>query len=175
MKRKRNRTFFAFTVVLCAAVSCLISAGVFAAKDEKEKPAATVKEAPKQNADRVVAYYFHGKFRCTKCKLIESYSDEAIKSGFAGEIKSGALEWKVVNVEEKGNEHFINDYKLYTKSLVLVRMKDGKQAEWKNLEKVWDLLGDKEAFEKYVKEETTNYLKAAKEDGKKKDKKKAAK
>ena len=46
-----------------------------------------------------------------------------------------------------------------TKSLVLVEYKDGKQVKWKNIEKVWQLLNNEEAFFNYVKAETEKYLK----------------
>ena len=56
----------------------------------------------------------------------------------------------------------MEDYKLYTKSLVISKIKDGKEAEYKNLEKVWDYLDNKEAFYNYVKEEVTKFLKDSK-------------
>jgi hypothetical protein len=110
------------------------------------------------HAHRVVAYYFHTTYRCASCRAIEAYSREAIASAFADQLKDGRLLWKVVNIEVKGNEHFVKDYGLYTKSLVLVNEVRGKPAEWKNLEKVWQLLQDKEAFLRYVQDETRAYL-----------------
>lgn len=107
---------------------------------------------------KVIAYYFHGDFRCSNCHRIENYSKEAIEKYFAGELASGELEYKVINVDKRGNEHFAVDYKLYTKSLVISKIKGGKETEYKNLEKVWNYLGDKEAFYNYVKEETAKFL-----------------
>jgi len=107
---------------------------------------------------RVIAYYFHTTYRCASCRSIEAYSREAIESAFADEIKSGRLVWRAVNIEVKGNEHFVKDYKLYTKSLVLVNEVRGRKTEWKNLEKVWQLLQDKEKFVHYVQDEARAYL-----------------
>lgn len=117
----------------------------------------TAVSKPKET-DCVKAYYFHSDFRCSNCHKIEKYSKEAIDKYFAEELASGELEYEVINIDEKGNEHFAKDYKLYTKSLVLSRIKGGKEAEYKNLEKVWDYLRDKEAFYNYVKEEVTKFL-----------------
>jgi len=116
---------------------------------------------PAAVSPKVVVYYFHTSFRCSSCKKIEAYSHEAIESGFAKELKDGRLAWCVINVDERTNRHFIQDYQLFSKSLVLVKMKDGKQAEWKNLMKVWQLLGNKEAFLRYVQVELRSYLEAA--------------
>ena len=111
-----------------------------------------------QKTDYARAYYFHGDFRCSNCYKIEKYSKEAIDKYFAKELASGELEYKVVNVDEKDNEHFAKDYKLYTKSLVISKIKGGEEVEYKNLEKVWNYLGDKEAFYNYVKEEAAKFL-----------------
>lgn len=109
-------------------------------------------------APKVIVYYFHGDYRCSNCYKIEKYSKEAIDRYFAMELASGELKYEIINIDETGNEHFAKDYKLYTKSLVLSMIKSGKEAEYKNLEKVWDYLGDKEAFCNYVKEETEKFL-----------------
>ncbi|MCG2713062.1 MAG: nitrophenyl compound nitroreductase subunit ArsF family protein, partial [Candidatus Omnitrophica bacterium] len=107
---------------------------------------------------KIIAYYFHGDYRCSNCYKIEQYSKEAIDKYFAKELASGELEYKVVNIDEKGNGHFAEDYKLYTRSLVISRIKGGKEVEYKNLEKVWNYLDNKGAFHNYVKEEITKFL-----------------
>lgn len=107
---------------------------------------------------RVIAYYFHTTLRCSSCRKIETYSREAIHAAFPGEIESGRLVWRVVNIEEKGNEHFVKDYQLYTKSLVLVEERNGQRARWRNAAKIWELLGDKERFFAYVQGETRAFL-----------------
>lgn len=106
----------------------------------------------------VVVYYFHGTARCPTCRKFESYSDEAVKEAFSDALEAGWLEWRVVNVDEPGNEHFVSDYQLYTRSIVIVKNRDGKQTEWKNLKRIWELVGDKRAFVKYVQNEVTAYL-----------------
>ncbi len=127
------------------------------AKREAARESLTL-ATPSVRPHRVIAYYFHTSRRCASCRAIEAYSREAIESAFADHLKDGRIVWKVVNVEEKRNEHFVKDYRLYTKSLVLVNEVRGKPAEWKNLEKVWQLLQDKRKFMRYVQEETRAYL-----------------
>jgi len=117
-----------------------------------------------QKGDKVIAYYFHTTFRCPSCHKIEQYTEEAIKNNFSKEIESGELEYKVINIEEKGNEHFVQDYKLYTKSVVLSLVKDGKEAKFKNLEQVWQLLRSKDKFHQYIKSQTQEFLDALRED-----------
>jgi hypothetical protein len=108
---------------------------------------------------KIIAYYFYGNVRCASCKKIEAYSYEAIQSAFKDEIKNGLLEWKTVNIDKPENKHFIDDYELYTRSLVIVEFKDQKQTKWKNLDMVWELLKNKNAFIEYVQKEIKEFLK----------------
>lgn len=106
----------------------------------------------------VKVYYFHTTFRCYTCTKMEEYIKEVINTYFVKEIESGTLEFNAVNVEKFENKHFVEDYKLHTKSLVIVNMKDGKQTEWGNLKEIWNLFYSKSKFMDYVKKEIQAYL-----------------
>jgi hypothetical protein len=125
-------------------------------------PADSAKVAADTTAipDGVVAYYFHTTKRCVSCRKIEAFAQEAIETGFPEELKSGRLAWRVVNIEEKGNEHFVKDYQLFTKSIVLVDERDGKKGEWKNLPKIWEYLNNKTQFAQYVQQEIRAFVTA---------------
>ncbi len=107
---------------------------------------------------KVVLYYFHGNARCPTCMKFESYSKEAVRTVFQDELEDGRLKFSIVNVDEPGNAHYVEDYKLYTKSLVLVEMEGDRQARWSNLDKIWDLVGSKETFVRYVQDGVKAYL-----------------
>ncbi|MDD4940245.1 MAG: nitrophenyl compound nitroreductase subunit ArsF family protein [Candidatus Omnitrophica bacterium] len=134
--------FFVLPVFLCGNLA--------SAQGEGNKP-----------AGRVIAYYFHGNLRCSTCRTMEQYSKETIEANFKQELSSGKLEFKTVNVEERANEHFARDYQLYTKSLILSLIKDGKEIRSKNLTKIWEYASDKKRFFDYVSEEVNNFLKEA--------------
>jgi hypothetical protein len=158
MKTKR---IIQVALLLFVAVSV-----VYLVIQEFQKPAAAVASQAVSTgaatADtkpvKVVAYYFHGNFRCASCRKLESVSHEAVINGFAEELQRGDLQWRTVNVEQSENEHFVSDYRLFSRVLVLVRFKDGKQVEYKTLMKSWELLGDDEALKKYVQAEVQAYL-----------------
>jgi len=120
--------------------------------------AETQAASPQSGAHKVIAYYFHTNTRCSTCMKIEAYSHEAIEQGFPDELKNGILEMRVINYEKPENRHFMQDYKLVSKSLVLVNMVNGKQTEWTNLRLVWQLTGRKDAFLNYVRKEVRGYL-----------------
>ncbi len=125
------------------------------AAQERSASAAAV---PRPQTDKIIAYYFHTTYRCATCRRIEAYSREAVDTGFARELQDGRLEFRLVNVQLPENRHFIEDYQLFTKSIVLVRMKGGKQVEWTNLDRVWELTGNRDAFLGYVQQGIRGYL-----------------
>lgn len=106
----------------------------------------------------VVAYYFHGTKRCPTCIKIESYTRESIMDGFPELIESGRLQLRVINVDETEYEHYIDDYQLTTKSVVISDRMDGKETRWKNLNLVWEYVGERDTFIDYVRRETSDYL-----------------
>lgn len=108
--------------------------------------------------DRVVAQYFHGTTRCVTCIAIEELTREALGSGFSEELRTGKLELRSINVDEPANGHFVEDYQLATRTVVIARFKDGKQGEWKRLDQVWQLVRDREAFINYIQAETRSLL-----------------
>lgn len=121
-------------------------------------PAVAGAADPPAEKNRIVVYYFHTTHRCASCKKIEAYTEEAVKDAFAEEIKQGRLVWRMVNTDEKPNKHYVKDYQLYTKSVIVSEEISGKQERWKNLPKIWELLGDRPGFHLYIQEETGAYL-----------------
>jgi len=130
--------------------------------DTRNKQTGPKESTSQAMRSQVIAYYFHGTYRCSTCQTIEQYSREAIEQYFSKELDNKTLEFKPMNVEEPENRHYTKDYELFTKSLVIALYKDEKQVKWKNLEDVWKYAGDKEKFYTYVKEEVENFLKELK-------------
>jgi len=109
--------------------------------------------------NKVIAYYFHGSFRCATCQKLEQYSKEAIEANFPDELAKGTLEFKPVNVDKKENEHFVDDYHIYTKSLILSKVEDNKELQYKNLDKIWEYVSNRKKFSDYVVSEIREFLK----------------
>ncbi len=108
--------------------------------------------------DELVVYYFHGNARCVSCRKIEQYTKEALEKFYKNEIDDKKIVFNVINTEEQGNEHFINDYQLYTKSVVLSQLKKGAELKHKNLEGVWQHIHNKENFYNYIHTQIENFL-----------------
>jgi hypothetical protein len=115
--------------------------------------------AADEPSDYIQAYYFHASYRCKTCTTIEQYSRETIETNFKEQLGNGTLRFTQINFDEPENRHYLQDYNLTYRALVIVRYKDGKQVTFKNLEKIWQLKGNKPDFLSYVKTELEVYLK----------------
>jgi hypothetical protein len=133
--------------------------GAIYVHSEKARVDPQAASQPETNDTKVIAYYFHVTVRCTTCRMIESYSREVVEQKFGTDIAKGRLEYKLVNLQLPENRHFVKDYQLFTKSLVLVRFDKGRQAEYRVLNNTWELVGDKSAMQAYVEREVRDYLK----------------
>lgn len=111
-----------------------------------------------KTSDKFFAYYFHSTKRCFTCKKLEAYAGEAFTAGFAKELADSTLVWQPINYDEKENKHFIKDYKLYTKALILSRVRDSQEVDWVNLENIWQLVGNKEKYIEYVQAATRKFM-----------------
>jgi hypothetical protein len=100
-----------------------------------------------------ILYYFHRTLRCETCLMIETYIDEALRVHYADALEDGRLQWLPMNIEEPGNAHFEEDFSLEYNSAILVHLDGQRSVSWRNLEKVWDLVEDKEGFVAYIRDQ----------------------
>jgi hypothetical protein len=111
-------------------------------------------------ADGLVVYYFHSNTRCPTCESIESQAKDAVHTGFASHLSSGAMIWKVLNYEQLANAELAKKFEIQMPVVVLAKMKAGQVEDWKRLDEVWALVGDKPAFAKHVRDQITQMLDA---------------
>jgi hypothetical protein len=107
------------------------------------------------------AYYFHGNSRCYTCNTIEAYAKETLESEFAEEMTNKRLFFQTVNAEQPENNHFIQDFQLTSPTVILARHEGDEVLEFKNLNQVWKLVKNKEAFQTYIRDETRAMLQEA--------------
>jgi hypothetical protein len=105
----------------------------------------------------IQVYYFHTTARCHSCIQIEKICNDVIGSTLAPEVKRGLVKFQMVNTDLAANAHFMTDYKLFTKSVVLVEQQDGKQVRYKVLNKLWEILNNPAAAKRYLAKEITAY------------------
>lgn len=144
------------------AIILLLAVGL-AALSCSAPPAASAPEAKKETAAApappvLVVYYFHRNVRCPSCLTIEEWTKRAVNDGFPVELEAGRVVMKTANLDDPGNAHFNEDYRLNTQSVVLSDIRDGRETRWKNLEEVWELLDDEEKFLDYIRSGIREFL-----------------
>ncbi len=144
----------AAVILALAGFGVTVVTGALALGPPKAKPTVSPAPTPAPTADTLV-YYFHASVRCRTCVTIEAYARETVTTAFGAELQARRLTWQAVNVQEPANQHFVRDFQLYTRSLVVVDAKDPKR--FKVLDRVWQLVHDKPAFQRYVEQEIRGF------------------
>jgi len=139
------------------AVSLFMTVGLALCGCTKSESAPPNDAAPAQATTILRVYYFHRTIRCPSCEKIEALAQKAVEDGFAGELATGKMQWRIINIDEPQNKHFEDDYRLQMQSVIVSEIRGGKETRWKNLEKVWDMLDDDTGFIRYVQDEIRAY------------------
>ncbi len=147
----RNIVVAGLMIALATAVMALIVKETRA--KSSDAPVGPPPGAVASDASKVIAYYFHRTVRCDACRAIEGLARVVIEAEFAEELRAGWLEWHAINVEEAGNEAFVQEYDLTMPALVLVKITDGRPARWTKLQRVWELVENPPAYTQYVRDE----------------------
>ncbi len=136
-----------FSVAVVAATTCILVA------------TARVGLAADAPAERVVAMYFHRTQRCPTCLKMGSYSEEAVKSGFAKEIKDGKIAFYYIDFQDEKNSAYTKGYKVTGPTLIIAKVSGKKVLEYKSLTDIWTKVRDKRAFIDYVQSNIKDYCK----------------
>ncbi len=108
--------------------------------------------------DRLTVYYFHGDVRCQTCQAIQSQTHETVLSDFAAQLDRGKVVWKVLNYEKGDAADLAKKFDVHMANVVLAEMNGGEIKNWKRLDKVWALVGDKPEFAEFIRTEVTQML-----------------
>lgn len=142
---------------IVAAVLLLVT-GCSAADKETKQADTKAPDSASAAADKLTIYYFHTTFRCWTCNRFEKLTKEVLNEDFADKLSSSVVDFKVINIEEEQYKHFVHDYRLVTKSLILSLEDGAKELEWKNLDRIWTLARDAQKFKNYVRQSINQYL-----------------
>lgn len=88
----------------------------------------------------LTVYYFHGAKRCRTCNEIEKRTRETV-------AEEEDVRFVSVNVELPQNEHFIREFELAGRGVVMA-----KGGEFEKFDRVWTFAHQPEAFRAYLRE-----------------------
>ena len=97
--------------------------------------------------DVLTVYCFHGNRRCMICSKIEQLTKQALEEKYAGALASGKIVFRAVNVEEPVNEHFVRDFGLTVRGVVMAG-----NGRFEKFDSVWNLVRDPEKFQSCIQD-----------------------
>jgi hypothetical protein len=106
-------------------------------------------EAP---TNRVVVMYFHRTERCPTCQRMGGYSEEAVKTAFAEQMKTGQVALHDIDFQAAQNARYVKAYRIAGPTLIVAKITDNKVETYRNLDEIWSKVRDKGAFFRYVQE-----------------------
>ena len=137
----------AVVAVAGAAVSMRMAQSAF---DTPAVAPAVVMVRPGVTPEVTRVTYFSSDVRCATCVRIERMTRDVVERNFEPELRSGRIAFQVVNLDGPGNAHFIQDYRLISKTVIVSDLARGEEVRWENLQQVWIKQRDEQAFEDYV-------------------------
>lgn len=136
------------------------SLGIYALQkaQSRDRLPATGADAENTAAATVVVTYFTTDVRCDSCRTIERLSREAIEAGFPDEVADGAVVFRVRNTDRPENQHFVDEYEIANKTVIVSHQQHGTETEWTNRQDVLLLFDQPDEFLAYVREPVQRYL-----------------
>jgi hypothetical protein len=121
---------------------------------------ATSQPAVKPQAEFVVAYYLIGPKRCDTCRKLEAWTRDAVEKNFAADLKSGKMVFSVINTDEPQNAHWVKDFDMSFKTVVISQLKDGKVVRHERFDDVWKYVKENQAvYDAYLADGITQFMK----------------
>jgi hypothetical protein len=110
----------------------------------------TAPETPSIQADRVELVYFHRAQRCASCIYAEEGVRYTLQKYFEEELANSIVSFEVYDLGEEKNAAVIKKYGAYTSSL-FINVIRGDRDNIEEVNEIWLVLGDDEAFTETVK------------------------
>ena len=162
MKQRRNsqkRRLQVWAPFLCLLVASAILLSPVPGQGEAGRQTGGEGKNTARSGTQIVVSYFYTTVRCSTCRKLETYSRQAVEEAFAKELNEKRIVFRTLNVDDSENKHYLQDYQLHTKSLIVSETRNGRETRWKNLPGIWKHVRDPDVFKKYVREEIEAYLK----------------
>ena len=139
----------------CLLAFVLISIGFALGKHSVSDP--QTHSMANGNGRQVAVYYLHSTFRCETCSTIEKMTRELLDNSYSDELAAGKIQWIEDDFQE--NDALAKQFAVAASCVVVADMKDGAVLDFKRLDKVWTLMKNPAAFNRYISDTINGYLK----------------
>ncbi len=91
-------------------------------------------DLPFQNG--VLILQFHRTQRCKFCTNMENHTKETLDTYFSDDLKNEKIVFRTVDMELPENKSYVKKYDLFTSTLVLIDVLEGRESRWKIVSKL---------------------------------------
>lgn len=158
--RTRKWTFTAAVIRWALLIFAVISIGVVLFGGIREDIAIGdgpfAREIALARGNVLVVCYFYREEMCDWCGKMETFTKKALALHFGDEVRSHRISFRDVNMDLPENRELTEQYDVFTSSIVLVLIRDGKVERSKLLENAWHhagFMGSEEEFLKMMQTE----------------------
>lgn len=81
---------------------------------------------------------------------MERFTQSTVTDGYADDCAKGTVRFLSLNTDDLVNAHFIDDFHLTMKLVVLAEERDGTVVRFAHLVRAWDELKDEAGFKAYI-------------------------
>jgi hypothetical protein len=99
----------------------------------------------------VLVLFFHPSERCAACDEMERLARATLERHFAGETAEGLVAMRSVNLDSPVGRRMRERLGLYTSTLALVRVRDGREQGTEKLSEAWQVPGPEGSFVEKMK------------------------
>ena len=108
---------------------------------------------------QVVVTFFREEEPCDTTKRVEQMCRNAVAAGFGSELNSGEVVYRVICAMLPENDHYLDDYEIGEKALIVARQENGKECEFVACHDIWILFEEETSeFDAYVQQQIRDYL-----------------
>lgn len=133
---------FLFGTLLLIAAACSSNSNI--KSDVNTDPAAKI--------DHLELYAFHGTRQCSTCKNMKKYTKSTLTNYFKDEMASGALKYRVIDVDDEANYALAEKFEATGTALMINKIEGGKDhiEDWSDFAFEY-ANGDQKEYERELK------------------------
>lgn len=102
--------------------------------------------------------YFMTNYRCHSCHYIENMTVETLLTQFSKAMQDSTIIFRTINIDLPENNHYVDDYKLEFKSIIIEKIEADSVISWNKLDTLWNCIDKDIEFSGVIERSVNDYL-----------------
>ncbi len=114
-------------------------------------------DLPFQNG--LLVLQFHRTQRCAFCRDMEEHTKETLDTYFSNALQEGKIAFRLLNMELPKYQALRKKYNLFTSTVVLIELNQGRESRRKIVTEAWHLTDKRQEFTEMLRSELADFQK----------------